>query len=114
MYYEAKLYKYFHKGSNIIDIGIPRVYYFNTEGKYNVLVMDLLGASLEDLFKLCGKKFSLKTVCMLADQMITRIEFCHSKHFLHRDMKPDNFLMGYGKKQHKVYLIDFGLAKRYI
>jgi len=46
--------------------------------------------------------------------MITRIEFCHSKHFLHRDIKPDNFLIGYGRKQHKIYLIDFGLAKRYI
>ena len=46
--------------------------------------------------------------------MITRIEFCHNKYFLHRDIKPDNFLIGYGKKSHKIYIIDFGLAKRYI
>jgi len=56
----------------------------------------------------------VKTVLMLGDQMIQRIEYLHSKYFLHRDIKPDNFLMGLGKKGHKVYLIDFGLAKRYI
>lgn len=51
---------------------------------------------------------------MLGDQMVQRIEFVHSRNFLHRDIKPDNFLMGVGKKSHKLYLIDFGLAKRYI
>ena len=76
--------------------------------------MDLLGANLESLHSLCNKRFTLKTALMLADQMITRIEYVHNKHFLHRDMKPDNFLMGHGKKQHKVYLIDFGLAKRFV
>ncbi|KAF8643697.1 hypothetical protein HU200_066760 [Digitaria exilis] len=50
---------------------------------------------------------------MLADQMITRIEFMHSKGYLHRDIKPDNFLMGLGRKANQVYIIDFGLAKRY-
>lgn len=51
---------------------------------------------------------------MLADQMIQRIEYVHSRHFLHRDIKPDNFLIGTGKRAHKLYIIDFGLAKRYI
>lgn len=46
--------------------------------------------------------------------MVHRIEFVHSKHFLHRDIKPDNFVMGYDKKSSRCYLIDFGLAKRYI
>ena len=57
------------------------------------MVMDLLGDSLESLYNKCGRKFSLKTVLMLAIQLIDRIEHQHNNHFLHRDIKPDNFLM---------------------
>lgn len=77
------------------------------------MVMDLLGQSLEDLFNYCKRKFTIKTTLMIADQMIQRLEFLHNNHFIHRDMKPDNFLIGHGKKQNIVYVIDFGLAKRY-
>ncbi|ONM28231.1 Casein kinase I isoform delta-like [Zea mays] len=93
--------------------GIANVKWCGVDGEENVLVIDLLGPSLEDLFCYCGRKFTLKTVLMLADQMITRIEFMHSKGYLHRDIKPDNFLMGLGRKANQVYIIDFGLAKRY-
>lgn len=94
-------------------VGIPIVKWTGTEGEYNVMVMELLGPSLEDLFNFCGRKFKLKTVLLLADQLINRIEYIHCKNFIHRDVKPDNFLMGLGKKGNLVYIIDFGLAKKY-
>lgn len=77
------------------------------------MVIDLLGDSLEGLFCYCSRKFSIKTVLMIAEQCIERVEFLHSKHFLHRDIKPDNFLTGFRKESNVVYIIDFGLSKRY-
>ncbi|KAK1312252.1 Casein kinase I isoform delta-like [Acorus calamus] len=106
--YESKLYRILQGGT-----GIPNIRWFGVEGDYNVLVMDLLGPSLEDLFNFCSRKLSLKTVLMLADQMINRVEYVHGKSFLHRDIKPDNFLMGLGRRANQVYIIDFGLAKKY-
>ena len=70
------------------------IYRYGQEKDYHVLVMDLLGPSLEDLFNFCNRRFTMKTVLMLADQMISRVEFLHNKSFIHRDLKPDNFLMG--------------------
>jgi len=106
--YESKIYRILYGG-----VGIPNVRWFGVEGDYNVMVLDLLGPSLEDLFNYCGRRFNLKTVLLLAQQLLSRLEFLHTKSFIHRDVKPDNFLIGLGRHHNTVYIIDFGLAKRY-
>ncbi|KAJ4882352.1 casein kinase I-like 5 [Raphanus sativus] len=111
--YESRIYRILHLQQGGGGM-IPNMRWYGVENdQYNVLVMDLLGPSLEDLFSHCGKRFTLKTVLMLADQMINRLEFLHSKLYLHRDLKPGNFLMGLPRRADQVYIIDFGLAKKY-
>jgi len=75
--------------------------------------MELLGPNLEELRVYCGGKFNLQTTLMLADQMIARLEHVHTNLYLHRDLKPNNFVIGTGSRLNVIYLIDFGLAKHY-
>ncbi|OHT13023.1 CK1 family protein kinase [Tritrichomonas foetus] len=93
--------------------GIPKLYHYGTDRHYNVMAIDLLGKSLEDLLVLNKCPFSLKTVLMLADQMIYCVEIVHRYNIIHRDIKPDNFVMGLGQNSTQVYIIDFGLSKQY-
>ncbi|XP_021966543.1 casein kinase I [Folsomia candida] len=93
--------------------GLPRIRWFGRAREYNVLVMDLLGPSLEDLFNICGRQFSLQTILLLADQMLERLQFIHDNSIIHRDLKPNNMVMGLGDKANKLFLIDFGLAEVY-
>jgi casein kinase 1 len=100
--------------------GIPTVYYFGQEGLHNVLCMELLGPSLEDLFDICHRKLSIKSTCMAAKQMITRVQTIHERNLIFRDIKPDNFLVGRSDSSNsilipaaQIYMIDFGMAKLY-
>lgn len=110
--------------------GVPNVYYFGQEGLHNILVIDLLGPSLEDLFDHCNRRFSIKTVVMVAKQMVlhnlptsslsnldqlSRVQTIHEKNLIYRDIKPDNFLIGRqnSKAANVIHVIDFGMAKQY-
>ena len=112
-----------NKGQNLLEAeatimtylkgpNIPIIKSFGYSGEYNVLVMQLLGKSLEELFNKL-QKFSVKTSAMLIYQMISILQYIHDKHIIHRDIKPDNFVMGLNKKNANLYLLDFGLAKKY-
>ena len=103
---EAMMLKYL-QGTNI-----PSVKSYSSTKEYNILVMQLLGKSLEyyseKLYSL-----SIKTVCILGHQLLSILEFIHDKNIVHRDIKPDNLCMGLDYISQKVFLIDFGLAKKY-
>ena len=107
------MYKKLCKPSSIFK-GIPEIYWHGNYKDNFVLVMEYLGLSLEKLFYLCNKKFSLKTVLLIAIQLITLIENTHKRGILHRDIKPDNFVIGQSLKNKTIYMIDFGLSKNYI
>ena len=101
---------------NILEggIGIPKAFKFISTKEKNYLIMELLGQSLDKLYSICKKNFDLKTIIEIGIQMIERIEFIHSKGIIHRDIKPANFLIGLKKKKNIIYLIDYGLSKKYI
>ena len=105
---EAYIMSYLH-GEHI-----PYIKSFGFSGEYNVLVMELMGKSLENIFESLEKKrMTVNCVAKLGLQMIEILEYIHNKHILHRDIKPDNFVMGRGEKSKFLYLLDFGLAKKY-
>lgn len=109
--YENRLYQRLEGG-----FGIPSVKYFGQAADHKCLVMDLQGPTLEDVFNMCKRTFTIKTVCLLADQLFTRCEFIHNKSFIVRDIKPANFLTGIEERGEAgvVFAIDFGLAKKFM
>ena len=104
---EAKIYKLLEDNP-----GIPKLRSYGKEGVFNYMVMDLLGKSLEDCRVDCGGSLSLKSVLGVGIQMLRRIETVHENGIIHRDIKPDNFLIK--DECNLVNLIDFGLARRYV
>ncbi|KAL3090580.1 hypothetical protein niasHS_005492 [Heterodera schachtii] len=112
--YEYQVYKsaLYEDGNGKVD-GFPQVYWYGHEYGHNILVMELLGAPVASLFAFCDRKFAKQTIVSLGEQMIHRIRHLHQRGFIHRDIKPENFLMGLHGKESTLYLIDFGLARRY-
>lgn len=103
--FEAEVYAALSGGT-----GVPRVLWFGDEYEYYVLVHELLGPSLEDLFNYCDRKFSFKTLRLIADQAIRRLQYIHDKGYLHCDIKPEHLLLGTGRNGNVLYVIDFGLS----
>ena len=103
--FESKVYRYLYQPGK----GIPKIYWSGIQDDYNVLVIEMLGPNLENLFNLNRQRFSLKTAIMIAQDIIKKIQYIHSRGVLHRDIKPENFLIGLNNND--IYIIDFGLCK---
>lgn len=92
-------------------VGIPTLHYYLSTNQYNFMIIDLLGPSIQAI--LDNNNLNEKSVIVMSQQMLQRIEFMHSRHLIHRDIKPDNFLLGVAKNKNLLYLIDYGLSKRF-
>ena len=110
LYHESKI-------MNIMKncAGFPRCYSFCYTEQDKIIIMDFLGANLNTIMnKLPNKKYTIKTSLMIAYQCLERLKDLHDKGIVHRDMKPENFVIGRKNKERTIYLIDFGLSKKYL
>ena len=92
--------------------GIPKFITYGHNKNYNILIETLLGESLEIIFIKKKTKCNIIDVCSAGIQIIDRLEWIHSKNLVHRDIKPDHFLLGINDPK-VIYIIDFGLCKKY-
>ena len=93
-------------------LGIPKITSFGETKYYNILIEPLLGENLYNLFVQNKNNFNLNVICLIALQCLNRLESVHSKGIIHCDIKPENFIVG-RKDKRIIYLIDFGLSKKY-
>ena len=95
-------------------VGIPQLYYSGVEGDYNIMVIELLGPNMQEVLEFCHGSLCQATIISVAEQLIDRIEYFHSKNYIHRDIKPENFMISSKGRKDIVYIIDYGLSKRFI
>jgi serine/threonine protein kinase len=108
---EYNIYSKIHRNGYVK--GIPLIYEFVETAQCNIMVMELLGQSLDDLFKSHDEKFSIGCVFKIGYQILELLEQIHKKGYIHRDIKPNNFLIGYEEMKNQIYIMDFGLSKKY-
>ncbi|CAG9319795.1 unnamed protein product [Blepharisma stoltei] len=94
--------------------GVPKYLYSSKDGDYGLLAMELLGESIRSKFARFNKTFSLKTVLLVSEEMLERIRTLHEYHYIHRDIKPQQFITSYNDVENTIYLVDYGLAKKYV
>ena len=109
---EFNIYK--HLQAKKFVEGIPTVYDFIQGVENNVMIMQLLGPNLEDLFKKYHRKFDYPTVFKMGIQFVELMQQLHEADYIHRDIKPNNFLIGRGFEKKQIHIMDFGLSKKYI
>ncbi|TFK28010.1 CK1/CK1 protein kinase [Coprinopsis marcescibilis] len=95
--------------------GMPTLYSAGVQGPWDFLVIDLLGPSLDNLYRKSGKDvMDIGSVCSIAMQLISRLECMHNRGVLHRDIQLGNCVVGLPPNEKTIYMIDFGFSKRYI
>lgn len=112
IYNEYKIYKHLHTSN--FEIGLPKIYDFIQTKDYNIMVMQLLGPSLEDLFNKYNRKFKISTTLKLGEQIVGLLQQMHEANYIHRDIKPNNFLIERDKYSSQIFIMDFGLSKKYM
>jgi casein kinase 1 len=109
---EYEIYKELEKKG--IHIGIPKMITFIETDKQQILIMELLGDSLDQKLESFGGKFDIGTVLKLGIEIINLLEKIHNAGYIHRDIKPNNFLVGINECDDKLYIMDFGLSRNYL
>ncbi|XP_052478020.1 casein kinase 1-like protein HD16 [Gossypium raimondii] len=108
--------KFEHRNSKCCGShGVPKVHYKGKQGDYYVMVMDILGPSLWDVWNSSGQTMSAEMVACIAVESLSILEKMHSKGYVHEDVKPENFLLGQPStpKEKKLFLVDLGLATKW-